>query len=170
MQMPYMNPEQGNISGSIVQMTNPENEICGLELAFKGLMEDRNGKITKTGDALMNDSGVNSVVSQIKSAVNQITIMSNIAERDVSMIMHLFSDTLIKDLMINKIKYEIKDSGDRSKILTMSQTVVYFCVNRAKLGDDKRFWKGSQQDIRTTIVNSGQKGGGVLAKLNPFSK
>lgn len=167
--IPYAEP-MSTYGTSIQQLTNPHNELEKLELALKCQRVGSKNQIIQYAPPLMNDEGINSVISQVHSIVNQVTVMSNIEENHISTLMLKFSDELIKDLMVSVYQYNIDvahKNAIRTKILGLAQNFAFLCLRRAWKGDDKRFWKGSQQEFRTIIQNEGSKKG-ILNKLNPF--
>jgi hypothetical protein len=154
---PYQSPMY-NFGGSIILLTNPENELFKMELTLKNLRVDSKGNALTAGEALMNDLGVSSVIGQVQAIVNQVTVMSNLNKLEVPMIMDFLGDSLAKDLMINRKKYAIID-GARDKIYYTALTSAFICMKRAFEEGEKRFWKGSQQEITTRTENQTQRGG-----------
>ena len=158
---PYMSPMH-QFGGSILLLTNPENMLYKLELSYRSMMEDKDGNLKSLGNPLMNDLGINSVIGQIQSIVNQVTVMSNLNKMEVPVLIDFLGDTLAKDLMINRIKYEIKTPVARDKIYFSALTTSFICMKRAYEEGDRRFWKGSQQDITTRHEG--------LSQPNPIKK
>jgi hypothetical protein len=87
-------------AGSIILLTNPENDLYKMELSLRGLSPDKDGNLRKVSEPLMNDEGINSVMSQAQSIVSQVTIMGNLNERKIGILIDLGGDTIIKDLMM----------------------------------------------------------------------
>lgn len=160
-QIPFTSP--ANMSSSIVTLTNPNSELNKMELTLRGQKFNLDGTISETEDPLMNEKGINSVMSQVQNIVNQVTIMSNLEEKEIPMILDFLADTLAKDLMINKEAYGITSLTTRDRIYFTVLSRAFICMKRAYMGDDKRFWKGTVQEIHTT-VDSRQKQG-MLGKL-----
>lgn len=163
---PYASPNQ-HMVGNIQQMTNPDNEIYKMELALKGKILDKNGNEVQLSNPLLNKEGISSVIGQVQSIVSQVTIMSNFEERDIPMMIDFLGDTLARDLMMNRIKYEIVDRSARDKIYFMALSTTFVTMKRALMEGDRRFWKGSQQEITTRIegMPGGKRKGGVLGIL-----
>lgn len=167
--VPYY-PSGGNFHATnMVELTNPDHIIVELELALKGLRK-ANGKIVRIGPALLNTEGVNSVISQTRTLVNQVTILSFLDRGEIGTLMISFSDSLIQDLMMNRRKYEIKGFVDRTKILTMTQNVCYTCLMRSFHGNDKNFWGKISMEINSMARGAEQGSGSMLSKFNPFKK
>lgn len=155
--------------GSMIHMTNPENELLKMELTLRSQILDDKGNPKRCGDPLMNDEGISSVMGYVQTVVNQVTIMSNLNRNEISGLMDFLSDTLANDLMLNRERYNIQTASARSKIFFTALTSAFITMKRAYEGDDKRFWKGSQQEI-TMRNESPDQGKGIMHRLNPFSR
>jgi len=153
---------------AIITLTDTKEVLQMAELTFKSQRPDENGNVISMGKPLMNDEGITSVLGLIHSLLNQVTVMSNINKQQVEAILMNFSDTLITDLMINRIQYAIESKSARNKILTISSNIVQMAVLRGYEEGDKRFLKGNVQEIHSTVTQS-QKSRGVLSRLNPWS-
>ena len=163
-----MYPGGSNIhANNMVELTNPENSITLLKEALRG-KRFMNGVEVKFNEPLLNDIGVASVVSQLRSLVNQVAILSFLEEQDIRMLVHdQFGRTLIQDLMLNRKKYKIIDASARSKIVSMSQSIAYNTLKRALKGNDKNFWSRITMDFSTN-VQGGKEDSGLLSKVNMF--
>jgi hypothetical protein len=165
---PYMSPMQ-QYGSSILLLTNPENEMYKMELTFRSERLDKNGEPFASGVPLMNDYGINSVIGQIQSVVNQVGIMGNLEMNEVIALLDNLADTLAQDLMVNVVPYGIKSTLARTKIYTIAINTCYICLKRAFHEGDRRFWKGSVQEIYTKSQADTKKGG-ILSAINPFKK
>lgn len=163
---PY-NAPMHQYGSSIILMTNPENELYKMELTFRSMKLDGEGNPVSSGEPLMNDYGVSSVIGTVQALVNQVTVMSNLEKNDVPMLMDFIGDTLAKDLMCNRRAYDINSQSARDKIFFTALSTAFVTLKRAYEEGDRRFWKGSQQEI-TTRVDSIQPKGSFLSKFNPF--
>jgi len=163
---PYQNP-MSSYPGSIVLLTNPDDELRKLEYTLRSVYQDSEGKLIEYGQPLLNDLGVRSVIGMIQSVINQVTIMSNLTEKEIFSIKDSLANSLAKDLMVNTIKYDIRNRSAKDRIFDSAIRSAYICLKRAFQEGDRRFWKGSQQDIRTTVVSNNEKKG-FLSGLNPF--
>ena len=165
---PYQNPIN-NYGSSIITLTNPENELKNMELAFRSQREDFRGEVKTYGEPLMNELGINSVLGQVQTIVCRNTILGNIEKPNVSMLIDFLGDTLAKDLMVNRKEYAIINVSARDKIYFQALASSFLVLQRGYNEGDRRFWKGSQHDIRQTVVNENSKSG-FLSKLNPFKR
>jgi|TARA_R100000501_G_C2624592_1_gene117862 hypothetical protein len=146
--MPFVTPRD-EYGGSIITLTNPEKVIENAKLTYRSQIEDSDGNIHQNGEPLMNEEGINSVIGQIQTLVNQVTVMSNLNKMEIPMLVEFLGDTLAKDLMMNRIKYDIKSSSSRDKIYFTALTSAFVCMKRAYEEGEKRFWKGSQHEMTT---------------------
>jgi hypothetical protein len=164
---PYLSP-MSQYGSSIVTMTNPDSVLYKLELTFRNCILDADGNVKSAGEPLMNDYGINSVLGTAQSVINQVTIMSNVDKGNIEGLMEFLSDTLVQDLMTNRSIYGIKSMTVRNNIFHHTVTTALITLKRAFEEGDKRFWKGSVQEIKHTQESQG--GGGVWSKLNPWQK
>jgi len=162
---PYQAPMH-QYGSAIILLTNPENELFKMELTFRSMKTDKDGNAIPTGEPLMNEFGVSSVIGTIQALVNQISIMSNLKSGEISNLTNYIGDTLARDLMMNKTAYGIKSATARDKIYFTALSTSFITLKRAFEEGDKRFWKGSVQEIRTS-TDAGKKGG-FMSNLNPW--
>jgi len=153
---PYASPLH-NFGSSIIVMTNPDDELYKMELTFRSMNLDTDGKPKQIGDPLMNDLGINSIIGIVQSVVNRVTVMSNLNKQEIPCLMDFLGDTLAKDLMMNRLKYDIRTLTARDKIFFTSLTAAFVTMKRAYEEGEKRFWKGSQQEITTRVESNNQK-------------
>ena len=163
---PYQSP-MNNFQGAIVMLTNPENDLYRMELALRGMTLDKDGNPKQTGQPLMNSEGINSVVGIVQSIVTQSTNMSNLEDPEIAKLMVFqLGDAVIQDLMINSKKYGINNKTARDRILTIVSDTAYITMKRALKEGERRFWKGSQQEITTRVEGMPNKAqGNMMSKL-----
>ena len=161
---PYSSPIH-QFSGSIVLLTNPDNELYKLELSLRNMVVDREGNARQAGRPLMNDAGIMSVLGQVQTIVNQVTIMSNLEPQEVPRIIDFLGDTLARDLMINRVGYAVDNEAVRDKVYFMALVSAFVCLKRASEEGERRFWKGSQQEITTRVDGLAGQKKGVFGKI-----
>jgi hypothetical protein len=171
--MAWMSPM--NMYGSaIIQLTNPETEIYKMELAFRGMKLDSDGNPIEIEGAepMMNDYGIARIVGMVQALVNQVTIMSNISKKETIDLMQFFNRELVRNLMVNRIAYNIKTFDARDAIHFTALSTAFVTLKRASEESisDKKFWGRSFQEIHSKVESQPQKSGGILSKLNPWSK
>lgn len=160
---PYASPMY-NFGSSIITLTNPENKLNRMELTLRSCNADDKGNPVPVGEPLLNEIGIRSVMGMVETIVDQDTVMSNLNKDNVPMLMDFLGDTLAKDLMINRIKYEIKTPSARDKIYFTVLTSSFICMKRASEEGERRFWKGSQQDITTRVEGMGGQKKSLFSK------
>jgi hypothetical protein len=167
---PFANPQQ-QYGSSISTLTNPENDLFKMELSLRNMILDKEGNAKPVGEPLMNDAGISSVMGQVQAIVSQTTIMSNFDKREeIGILTEFLAETLAKDLMINRVSYGIRTQAARSKVYYISITSAYICLKRALSEGERRFWKGTEQNIRQIIEQPGQNSPGFFQKLLGFAK
>ena len=72
--------------------------------------------------------------------------------------MDFLGDTLAKDLMMNRSVYGM-DESTRDKVYFIALTSAFVCMKRALDEGEKRFWKGSQREFKSTVEGIGQQKG-----------
>lgn len=160
---PYQAPMH-NLGGAIIMLTNPENDLYKLELTLRGSTENSDGEIQSVGDPLLNEEGIKRVIGQVQTIVNQITILSYLEDEEISHLLLFLADTLAKDLMLNKKRYDIKNPSARDIIFFSSISTSYVCMCRAKKGGERKFWKGSVQEIHSKVEAGGGSKKGLFDK------
>lgn len=163
---PYMSPMH-QYGSAIIMMTNPESELYKMELTFRAMTLDKDGNPISTGEPLMNEYGISSVIGIVQSLVSQITVMSNLTKQEVPMLIDFMGDTLARDLMIKRKDYGIAGSAERDKIYFSALATTFVTLKRGYEEGDKRFWKGSVQEIHSKVEATKQKNS-LMSALNPF--
>jgi len=158
-----------NYSSSIVQMTNPDDELYKMELTFRSQILDRDGYPKTVGTPLMNDLGINSVLGLVQSVVNRVTVMSNFSKMEIPALIDYLADALAEDLMMNRVVYDIKTATARTKIFTSALLTAFVTMKRAYEQGEKIFWKGSQQEVIQTVKNGNERRG-LLSSLMGWNK
>lgn len=166
---PYQSPMH-NYGSSIMYLTNPEHELYKLELTLRSEILDTEGKPKKMGEPLMNEKGICAVIGIVQTIVNQVTVMSVLDKREIPVLMDFLADTLAKDLMLNTGAYEMRKQ-DRDKVFFTVLTSAFICMKRATDEglSDKKFWRGSVQEI-TSKIEGQQKKGGLLSRITGWGK
>jgi hypothetical protein len=157
--MPFTSPAN-QMGSAITTLTDPTNDIYQIELGLRNMMIDKDGAAQKVGEPLLNDLGISSVLGQVRGVLNTITSMSNLKNKnEVVMMVDFLADTLAKDLMMNKIAYNITNPTARDKIYFMALAPAYMHLNRPLEEGEKRFWKGTVQEIKQTLQSNNNQPG-----------
>ena len=117
----------------------------------------------------MNEQGIRSILLQVRATMSRVAIMSNLNDKMVSELTLYMAESLAKDLMMNNDTYSIKNVSARTKIFRTVNTNVYIALKRAQDEGERKFWKGSSQEI-TTNVGGVQKKQGFLSKALGWGK
>jgi hypothetical protein len=152
-------PPRDNISNNIYRMTQVDEEIHRLKLTFENKVEDSQGNVRSLGEPLMNDLGINEVLGILGIIMNRNTVMSNLETWEIQSLMEYLSDNLARNLMMNRVRYEIKTPTARDTIYFSSLMGAFVVFKRGFEEGDKRFWKGTQQDITMRNEGGSQKKG-----------
>lgn len=155
---PYYSPMH-NYGSGIVLLTNPSDLIQDLELTYRNAYFNKENEMVSLGEPLMNDEGVKSVVGQVQAIVNKITVLGNLNNENIRGLMEFLADTLAKDLMVNRITYEIESPSARDRIYFVALSTTFITMKRAYEEGDRRFWKGSVQEIKQEVTAKPQKRG-----------
>lgn len=168
-QQPFQSPNS-QFGSSITILTNPENELYKMELSLRNMMLDKDGNPIRVGDPLLNEDGISSIIGQVQAIISQTTVLSNFDRRaEIEMLVEYLADTMAKDLMVNRIKYGIKSASARDKAYFIAVSSSFICMKRAFEQGEKRFWKGSEQNIRQ-VIQSEAANPGFFQKLLGFGK
>ena len=162
-EVPFQTP-MSQFGTSVLQLTNPDKDLLKMEMTFRAQAQDSDGNIVQLGNPLMNDEGISSVIGQVQAIVNQVTVMSNIDEKNIPILIDFIGDTLAKDMMVNRIRYHITNPAARDKIYFSALATSFVCLRRALNNGERSFLKGSQQDIRQ-YIDSGHKSEGFFSKI-----
>jgi hypothetical protein len=172
--MPYSAPMMHTLGGSVLYLTNPDKEIRKMELTFRSMLEDDNGGLIKIGgeegwQPLMNEYGISSIIGIVQSIVNQVTIMSHLEQEEIEKLVDLLADTLVATLMVNRVRFGINSFSARNEIFFTAISTGYVCMKRAAQGGERRFLKGSVQEIKQHIESGGGRNrGGLMSQFNPW--
>jgi hypothetical protein len=157
--MPFISPVS-QVGSAITTLTDPTNDIYKIELGLRNMIIDKDGNAKSMGSPLLNELGISSVLSQTQGILNTITSMSNLKNKnEVVMMMDFLADTLAKDLMMNRLAYNITSPTARDKIYFMVLAPSYMHLNRPLEEGEKRFWKGTVQEIKQTLQSNNTQPG-----------
>lgn len=152
---PYASPMY-NYGSAIVLLTDPDSALRNMELAFRNMTIDAEGKPKGGENPMMNDMGINGVIGQAQAIIDKITILNELKPNERAALGIESGETLIKDLVFNTKKYGIKDATAREKIFSIFIEQQFIIMKRANEEGDRRFWKGSTQEITTRVEGAKQ--------------
>jgi hypothetical protein len=157
----YSNPLY-NFAGSIVELTDTEELLLRFEMNLRGEMINNRGEPVKVGESLLNERGVNKIIGIVRSIGSQSSVLSDFERDEVKVLMEYLNDTLAKDLMVNRVNYDIVSPSARDDIVFMSNACAFAILKRGFEGGERRFWKGSQQELTIKGDSQQKKSGGIL--------
>jgi len=166
---PYSSPMH-TFGSSIILLTNPESSLYKMELTLRSMSLDAEGVPKRVGDPLLNDLGINSVIGVVQSVVSQVAIMSNFSKDDIPMVLDYLADTLARDLMASRRVYGIESPTVRDRVFFTVMTSAFVTLKRGFEEGDRRFWKGSQQEIISRVESNSGGGKGWLGKALGLGK
>lgn len=171
-QMPYMPANSNPLATNVTELTDPKIELRRFELMLKNCYEDEEGKEKSLGNPLMNQLGINSVMTQIGSVVSRVTFLSRYEKEEIPRLMLMFSDGLIQDLTFNWKLYGIDPNNRntiRTKVKRTAELVAFPAMKRAYEGATLRLISSITQDMTVKMLGQNDsKASGWLSKLNPW--
>lgn len=152
---------------NVTRLTNPDRVVDDIENTLRGVKKIRGQHIRFREKPYMNETGINDVMSLVKSHVAQNTVLSNLDNQQISSIMKLLNYTLAKTLMIKRKKYDIESSEDRTMIMDIILVPCYICLRRSYEQGERRFLKGAvYENVMSYPEQSNKKG--LNTFLHPF--
>lgn len=160
----YSNPMY-NFAGSITELTDTEALLLRLESGLRGELVRDDGSKLVVGERLLNENGIGKIISVVRSAGSQSSVMSDFERGEVMVIMEYLNDTLAKDLLVNRVNYGIVSPSTRDSVVFMANACTFAILKRGFEGGERRFWKGSQQEVTFKGDSSKRSGGGLFSGL-----
>jgi len=132
---------------TLVSQTNPQTLLDEFEHKLKGEIKELNDngeeKWIKKFDAIANNSGIQSIIVDLGSIVNQNTILSNLEEDDIRKLTVEFGKMLTFKLMIKYKTYDIQKSN-LNTIVMGATSLVFISLKRG-------FKEGERKFLKTTV-------------------
>jgi len=168
-QAEYPGQPQQDDAASIIRQIDPKKEIEKIEYELKGYVL-HDGKYHKPANTkpLMNDEGVNAILSVVRSYVTLNTTLSNNKDDEISRIMNTMIKIIVTLLYQKKQAYDIRDDAERWRIMEIVIPRIYMAIKRSLNEGDKRFLKGQTVEHINRSFNGDQ--GGFWSKLSGFKK
>lgn len=164
------NTPMHNFQSAITTLTSPEDELYMMELELRSMSVDKDGNVSQIGEPLLNEKGIRSIILQVRATMSRVAILSNLNDKMVSILTLYMAESLVKDLMMNNTVYEIKNVSARTKIFRTVNTNVYIALKRAQDEGERKFWKGSQQEITTRIDGGNKTNKGIWSSIGNMFK
>ncbi len=138
---------------------DPQDIISEIELNLKGLayeevMIEGNAepvmRLVKKYAPLMNQDGVNGILSTSRSFFTKLFILSNFKTEEINRMTIIYGHALIDLLSLKYKKYEI-DEAQLSMIVIMLVNIFYSSLMRAKDGGERDFLKMTEKHVETFV-------------------
>jgi len=135
-----------HIEADIIEKTDPKALMDKLERTFAGEEYDEEYKVwRRKRKPMMNKTGIKSIMADVRAVVNQNTILSNLNEREIGVIMIQLGDTVLMKLAQERDNFEIT----KPELNTIVDAVVhtaYPCLKRA--------WQQGERNWHKTVTRS----------------
>lgn len=150
-------------------LTNPSDAIYQFELNLRCLKENDNGQLIKIGGKkwkpMMNDEGINKLLSCIRPIVNPMVPLSNIDDHEVGILMRQLGYNFVDAFAIHKEYYGLT-TMTRRMVFGETMAFCYLFLKRPYMEGDKKFFGKITQEIKSTQEIKRPSGGSVLNPLN----
>lgn len=169
-------PQQMQRDNMIIQ-TSPEQIGVLLEHELRGeSWDDREGKWKKTRKPLMNDEGVDKVITLVKQFLTQNSTLSNISDGMAKAQALAFGNALTDAIAVKAREWEL-DKAVRSALVIGLVCMIYNVLTRS-IGkgamSDKEMYATTISSQEHTVLKMDNErrgfGSGMLNTLNPFKK
>ena len=164
---PYASPMH-SYGSTVLQLTDPKEVLADFEYKLRRIVKRADGTLAHLGKPLLNDEGIADVIGMVSSLANQVGVLTDIKGKEHFALIDYHVDKLIISLMLKKKAYGIRHDSDRNLIMAEFIGYVYTTLARGRDGGERRFLKGSMQEIQTNVTSGNQKG--VLSAFNPFKR
>ena len=170
----YQQPTQNMNESSLVNATNPEAVLFSIEMALRGKKQVVNERgvyewvIPTDCKPLMNEKGINSLMVEARSCINQNTILSNWTEEQISKFIIRLGQTIITKLQMNWKEWGI-DKAELTTALFAVTDPANAAYYRAKSEGEKKFLKTNVRTIESFTSNTQGKPQGISGADNPLS-
>ena len=168
-QVPAYQSVMNSYNGSIILLTDPEDVLERLRYTLEGKEINGNGELIHIGEPLMNDNGINRVMSLVRTTVNRGVFLSDFKDAEIKSLMDFLGDTLAKSLMTNRDNFGISDDRIRDDIYFLVLFSCFAALKRAWEAGEKKFWKGSTHEL-TMRQQGEQPNSGFINKIFGWGK
>ena len=165
-QIPYFPPVSPINENTLVSQTNPKDILEELQHKLRSEIPESgpDGKINWKRPSevrpMMNERGIHSVLVDCYGIINQNTILSNLDEEDVRVMVLEHSKALTLKLAVNWKEFECEKSN-LSTIVLIVASMIYTSLRRGFNQDERTFLKTAVRSteqimVRPTNMNSMQ--------------
>lgn len=153
---------------SLVEQTNPKEVLKEIEMTLKGMVydSDKGEWYLPIGfKPIVNELGLNSLMADARSVINQNTILSNFEIDQISRIIIRLGRSVKNKIKMNWKEFGIEKSNLDTAVFAVTDPA-YSSLMRAKGEGEKRFLKTSVRAIESfTTTDKPQTGSATSEKL-----
>jgi len=153
--------EQGSTSvvqtgtdANLIMQTNPERIVEEIEHTLKCEVFDhqRQKWVQKPGSTpFLNDVGLAAIITAIRGKVNQNTILSNLTEKEIQMLMIHLSDEIIGLIAMRYQEYEI-DKAHLTLLVNLIEDMCFLALKRCLNQGERQFLKTTVQSHEKVVI------------------
>jgi hypothetical protein len=158
--------EAVNDPNSLNILINPSQELAVIEKSLRGgyittYYDEDLGKhkteFVSDGKPLLNDQGVQSVMSMAMSVINKNVVFGNLTSEEISNIMTNFHQSLASMLIRGYDAFGIKEINDYHTIIKIVTNFARIFLSRTKDGIDRELLTQSHRSVETIQNGDGKK-------------
>lgn len=154
------------LGSNVMRLTETSDIFYNVELYLRNLI-DQNGKLVRVGEPRMTEDGISEVLGLLNGMAHRSTHLSNYSERDVTNIIMGLNYELNKLFMVYGKSWKLPPVR-RGIIVQTILFNIFTSLKRGMLEGERKFLKGSQQEIKTTVETNQEGSAGIMKFLNPF--
>lgn len=141
-------------AGSILIQTNPSLVLQEIEHQLRGEQYNpENEKWDATQEPLMNNKGINKVMTTLRGVVNTNCILSNLSEDDVYRLALCVADDITMDLCANYKSFAV-DKSDFDRIIDLCTNMCFFSLKRSYNEGERKFLKTTLRLHETRMIKN----------------
>lgn len=112
---------------------------------------------------LMNDFGIERVISLVRGVVNPVTSLSNIDDEEANELIRQVLYAFIVDLCLNQERWDVHD-GDKHTIMSIVKSVVFMQYKRSVGGHESHNFRTQtfEQNVQQSYNQPQQQSGGLF--------
>ena len=123
----------------LVEQTNPSKIVDSIMLGLEGKEEVSPGQFKRVGEPVLNEEGLSKIRFQLRSLINQSTVLSHLELEDVGRIAEQFGNNITDELTLNWKRYGIKDKAMLDSIHDAIVIPTFLALKRAE-GQNEKNW------------------------------
>lgn len=164
---PYMREQVAMAQAAVIEQLNPSHMLNEMEMILRGEFKDeKTGKLIKKVRPLMNDKGIQKMITYCRGIINTNTVISFLDNNEIRKIMNELSDDLVDDLSLNWKEYGITSKPDLDYINNIVLVMMFLSLKRCLQGGERNFLGKTTSEILNSKSGFGsQKNEGILSKF-----